>query len=173
MGSSRTDEWATEPTVFAALQAEFGPFDLDPCATPQNAKCERYFTRADDGLIQDWSGRVFMNPPYGRALPAWMGKAWRAVQNGADLVVCLVPARTDTRWWHEFAVQGEVRFLRGRLRFGGCLNPAPFPSAVVIFRNVVSVTKPNSPATPADRSGGHVDVSVAEAGAMMQSDWAA
>jgi phage N-6-adenine-methyltransferase len=139
--SSATPEWATPPDVFAALDAEFGPFDLDPCATSENAKCERYFTRKDDGLEQVWAGRVWLNPPYGRTIGAWMEKAWEASRSSAELVVYLVPARTDTHWWHKYCTQGEVRFLRGRLRFGGCANSAPFPSAVVVFRNAADVTK--------------------------------
>jgi phage N-6-adenine-methyltransferase len=142
MGSSKSDEWPTDPAFFAKLEREFGPFDLDPCATAENAKCARYFTRADNGLAQPWAGSVFMNPPYGRAIAAWMGKAWEASQTTAELVVCLVPARTDTRWWHDWATLGEVRFLRGRLRFGDCPHPAPFPSALVVFRNAALVTKP-------------------------------
>lgn len=138
LGSSRTDDWPTDPVVFAELAAEFGGFDLDPCASPENAKCGRYFTRNDDGLAQEWTGRVFMNPPYGRPLGLWMEKAWRSAQTTAELVVCLVPARTDTAWWHEYAVRGEVRFIRGRLKFGASTNPAPFPSAVVVFRNAQS-----------------------------------
>ena len=141
MGSSRTDEWATPPDFFAALEAEYGPFDVDVCATPENAKCARYFTREQDGLAQQWRGRCWMNPPYGRAIGIWMAKAWEASRNGAELVCCLVPARTDTRWWHEYVVRGEVRFLPGRLRFGDGLNPAPFGSAVVVFRNGESVTE--------------------------------
>jgi phage N-6-adenine-methyltransferase len=128
--------------VFRALSARYGPFDLDVCATAENAKCERYFTRDDDGLAQTWTGRVWMNPPYGRAVPNWMGKAWESSQTTAEIVVCLVPARTDTAWWHEFAVQGEIEFLRGRLKFGSLTNSAPFPSAVVVFRNARAVTKP-------------------------------
>lgn len=146
MGSSRTDNWSTDPAVFAKLAQEFGPFDLDPCATPENAKCPRFFTREDDGLAQHWAGRVFMNPPYGRELGRWVAKAWESSQNGCQIVVCLVPARTDTAWWHEYALRGEVRFLRGRLKFGGCENPAPFPSAVVAFRNESAVTEPACPA---------------------------
>jgi phage N-6-adenine-methyltransferase len=148
MGSSRTGEWATDPAFFARVNTWYGPFDLDPCATPENAKCERFFTREDDGLAQEWTGRVFMNPPYGRAILAWMRKAWEATQNGAELVVCLVPARVDTRWWHEYAARGEVHFLRGRLRFGECRNPATFPSAIVVFRNGLSVTKPGALTSP-------------------------
>jgi phage N-6-adenine-methyltransferase len=144
MGSSRSDEWPTDPTFFAKLAREFGPFDLDPCATVESAKCLRYFTRAENGLDQEWRGRVFMNPPYGRTIGSWMRKAWEASQTTAELVVCLVPARTDTRWWHDWATRGEVRFLRGRLRFGNCRHPAPFPSAVVVFRNAALVTKPGT-----------------------------
>ena len=141
MGSSRTDEWPTDPAVFVRLEAESGPFDLDPCATDESGKCPRYFTRNDDGLAQHWTGRVFMNPPYGRSLPDWMRKAWESSQNGCELVVCLVPARTDTAWWHDYASRGEYRFERGRLKFGGCENRAPFPSAVVVFRNGEGVTE--------------------------------
>ncbi len=141
MGSSQTDEWATPPATFQKLEAEYGPFDLDPCATPDNAKCARYFTREDDGLSQQWTGRVFMNPPYGKSAGAWIRKAWEAAQNGAELVVCLVPSRTGVSWWHEFAVRGEVTFLPGRLRFGEGVNPAPFDSAVVVFRNTQPVPK--------------------------------
>jgi phage N-6-adenine-methyltransferase len=141
--SSKTCEWSTPPAVFAELDAEYG-FNLDPCATAENAKCERYFTARDDGLAQTWTGRVFMNPPYGRlggGIEAWMRKAWEASQTTAALVVCLVPARTDTAWWHDYARLGEVKFLRGRLRFGGGDAGAPFPSAVVVFRNPAGVTK--------------------------------
>jgi phage N-6-adenine-methyltransferase len=146
--SSKTDEWATPQQFFDEVDREFG-FDLDACATPLNAKCERYFTRADDGLAQEWAGRVWLNPPYGRSIGDWMAKAWEASQTTAELVVCLVPVRTDTRWWHEHAAHGEVRFLRGRLKFGDAENSAPFPSALVVFRNAahasaptVAVTKP-------------------------------
>jgi phage N-6-adenine-methyltransferase len=134
--SSASDEWSTPPELFAELDQEFN-FTLDACATPENAHCVRYFTREDNGLAQRWTGRVWCNPPYGRAIGLWMRKAWESVQTGeAEVVVCLVPARSDTSWWHEYAVRGEVRFLRGRLRFGGAKSSAPFPSAVVVFRNM-------------------------------------
>jgi phage N-6-adenine-methyltransferase len=116
------------------LNAEF-EFTLDPCATAANAKCVRFFTLEQDGLAQEWTGRVFMNPPYGRQIGSWMRKAWESAGSTAELVVCLVPARTCAAWWHEYAARGEVRFLRGRLRFGGAKSSAPFPSAVVVFRN--------------------------------------
>jgi phage N-6-adenine-methyltransferase len=145
MGSSRSDDWPTDPTFFAQLEQRFGGFDLDPCSSSANAKCSRYFTEDDDGLAQVWTGRVFMNPPYGRhggGIAAWMRKAWESSQSTAELVVCLVPARTDTAWFQDFAMRGEVEFIRGRLKFGDSPNSAPFPSALVVFRNAQAVTKP-------------------------------
>lgn len=133
MFTSASDEWPTPRTFFNQLAEEFGPFDLDPCATPENAKCRRFFTRHEDGLSKSWApARVYMNPPYGRAIGLWMRKAWEESQRGA-FVVCLVPARTDTAWWHDYAAKGQVRFLRGRLKFDGGTSCAPFPSAVVVF----------------------------------------
>lgn len=136
--SSRSEEWETPQELFDELHGEFG-FTLDVCATPHNAKCKRFFDKHRDGLAQDWSQeRVFMNPPYGREIGRWMWKARREAQRGA-LVVCLVHARTDTRWWHENVehTASEVRFIRGRLRFrrsGIPGMPAPFPSAIVVYR---------------------------------------
>ena len=131
--SSESIEWPTPTDFYDTLNAEFG-FTLDPCATHENAKCAKYFTKDDDGLTQDWGNEVvFMNPPYGREISKWMRKAYLAAYYGAT-VVCLVPSRTDTKWWHEYAVHGEVRFIKGRLKFGGHKNSAPFPNAVVIFR---------------------------------------
>jgi site-specific DNA-methyltransferase (adenine-specific) len=131
--SSASNEWDTPPDFYDKLHKEFG-FTLDPCCTHENAKCPKHFTQAENGLTQDWSGeRVFMNPPYGREIGQWMKKAWEESRRGA-LVVCLVPARTDTAWWHNYAIKGtEIRYIRGRLKFGGAANSAPFPSAVVIF----------------------------------------
>ena len=131
--SSASREWATPQGLFDELNKEFG-FTLDPCATAENAKCSKYFTAAQDGLKQCWDYQVvFMNPPYGRVIGAWMQKAWESSQRGAT-VVCLVPARTDTEWWHRYAMRGEVRLLKGRLRFGNAKSCAPFPSAIVVFR---------------------------------------
>lgn len=136
MFSSATDEWATPPHVFATLDREFR-FSLDVCATADNAKCPRFFTRADDGLAQPWDGVCWMNPPYGDVIGDWMRKAYESSLAGA-VVVCLVPARTDTAWWHDFAMKGEIRFVRGRLKFGAAEYGAPFPSAVVVFRPRIS-----------------------------------
>lgn len=130
--SSATDLWTTPQDLFDSLATEFA-FSLDVCATAENSKCSAYFTPQVNGLIQKWSGICWMNPPYGRSIGAWMKKAYEASLGGAT-VVCLVPARTDTAWWHEYAMNGEIRFLRGRLKFSGHKNSAPFPSAVVIFR---------------------------------------
>lgn len=103
MFSSKTDLWATPQSFFDDLDSEFG-FELDVCALPSNAKCERYFTPADDGLSQTWSGVCWMNPPYGKEIGLWMRKAYLSSRQGAT-VVCLVPARTDTRWWHDYAMR--------------------------------------------------------------------
>lgn len=132
--SSATDNWATPQELFDELDAQHGPFELDVCASAANAKCGKFYTAEDDGLSQPWVGKCWMNPPYGRRIGDWMKKAYESSLCGAT-VVCLVPARTDTRWWHDYAVKGEVRFLRGRVKFGGSKNSAPFPSAVVIFRH--------------------------------------
>jgi len=132
--SSKSNEWGTPRELFERLAEMFGPFTLDPCATPINAKCEKFYTLADDGLVQSWAGeRVFMNPPYGRVIGQWIEKAYRESMNGA-MVVCLIPARTDTRYWHDYVMRAhEIILLRGRVRFVGGASCAPFPSAVVVF----------------------------------------
>lgn len=130
--SSEKVEWETPQAFFDELDLEFG-FDLDVCALPENAKCDRFFTPEDDGLSQEWCGVCWMNPPYGRVIGDWMRKAYESSRQGAT-VVCLVPARTDTRWWHDYAMKGEIRFIKGRLKFGGAATSAPFPNAVVVFR---------------------------------------
>lgn len=135
--AARTD-WETPPALFDALNGEFG-FTLDAAANTANAKCSRFFTPDDDGLSEDWGTEtVWPNPPYGPALPAWMAKAYEASTRGAT-VVCLVPARVDTRWWHEYAERGEHRFIRGRVKFVGATWTAPFPCAIVIFRPACSI----------------------------------
>ena len=131
--SSATDEWAT-PQAFFDAQNAIHAFTLDVCATAENAKCAMHYTKADDGLRQSWAGeRCWMNPPYGRVIGDWMRKACEESLRGA-LVVCLVPARTDTAWWHDYAAKGQVTFIRGRLKFGGGKYSAPFPSALVILK---------------------------------------
>jgi site-specific DNA-methyltransferase (adenine-specific) len=138
MFSSKTDLWATPQDFFDKLNEEF-QFDLDVCALPDNAKCERYFTPEMNGLLQPWSGKVWCNPPYGREIGMWIARAYTATKLGyADVVVMLLPARTDTRWFHDFIFQkAEIRFVKGRLKFGDSKNSAPFPSMVVVFRKDV------------------------------------
>ena len=132
--SSKTDLWATPHWLFEKLDAEYN-FELDVCASTENAKCRRYFTKEQDGLSKEWTGRCWMNPPYGRQIGAWIKKAYDSVKTGrANLVVCLLPARTDTRWFHDYCIKGTVEFLRGRLKFGDAKNSAPFPSMIVVFR---------------------------------------
>jgi phage N-6-adenine-methyltransferase len=129
---SRSQLWETPQKLFAELDAEFG-FTCDVAALPTSAKCPVYFTPEQDGLKQRWTGVCFCNPPYGPTVGKWMAKAYESSLDGVT-VVLLVPSRTDTRWWHDFAMRGEVRFLKGRVCFGNGDTPAPFPSAVVIFR---------------------------------------
>jgi site-specific DNA-methyltransferase (adenine-specific) len=136
MFSSNSDNWATPQYFYNELNDEFS-FSLDPCADQSNHKCEKYFTKQDDGLSKDWSGEtVFCNPPYGRAIKNWVKKCFDEVYNGnCQCAVMLIPARTDTAWFHDFIYQkAEIRFVRGRLRFGDSTENAPFPSMVVIFK---------------------------------------
>lgn len=133
--SSATDLWATPQAFFDRLNAEFN-FTLDPCSDGTNAKCQRYFTAEEDGLAQSWANEiVFMNPPYGRVIGDWIRKAYESAENDNTTVVALIPARTDTKYWHDYVMKAdEIRLVRGRLKFGDGKNSAPFPSAVVIFR---------------------------------------
>lgn len=133
--SSATDQWATPQAFFDKLNAEFG-FTLDPCALPSNAKCTKYYTPTDNGLLQDWGGEiVFCNPPYGRAIYDWVRKCSEEASKPNTTIVLLTPARTDTRYFHEFIYHQakEIRFVKGRLKFGDAKSAAPFPSMVVIF----------------------------------------
>lgn len=134
--SSRSEEWETPREFFAALDAEFH-FDLDACATKQNRKCERFFTKEDDALTQPWTGNVWCNPPYGKDISKWVHKATCEIRGDADVIVMLIHARTDTRWFHEYLYRKpnvELRFVRGRLKFGGSKYNAPFPSMLAILR---------------------------------------
>ena len=130
--SSQTNEWATPQNFFDELNQEF-KFTLDPCATKQNAKCSKYYTQTDNGLSESWDNEtVFCNPPYGREIKHWVKKASEAV---GGVVVMLVPARTDTSYFHDYIYnKSEIRFIRGRLKFGDSKNSAPFPSMLVIYK---------------------------------------
>lgn len=132
--SSLSKEWATPKAFFQGINAEFN-FTLDVCASEKNAKCERFFDSTLNGLFRDWAPEVcWMNPPYGPALGQWIRKAADEAAKGAT-VVALVPARTDTRWWHDYALKAtEIRFIKGRLYFDDGGGRATFPSVLVIWR---------------------------------------
>lgn len=134
MFSSATDQWATPQAFFDKYNAAY-KFQTDVCAQPENAKCANYFTPEQDGLAQEWHGVCWMNPPYGRTIGKWVAKAASAANDNGATVVCLLPARTDTAWWHDHVATHATRieFIRGRLKFGDAKNSAPFPSAVVVF----------------------------------------
>lgn len=141
MPKAKTVEWETPQNLFNELNKEFH-FNLDVCATSENAKCAQYFTPTQDGLRQQWSGVCWMNPPYGLVIRYWVRKAWEQSRRGVT-TVCLLPARTDTKWFHEycydyktnsFKVGVEGRFLKGRLKFGRNGNSATFPSMIIVFR---------------------------------------
>ncbi len=140
MFSSKTDQWATPQGFFDELNKEFG-FTLDPCADEFNHKCDKYFTKEQDGLSQSWANEVvFCNPPYGREIPHWVKKCFDEVHSGGcPCAVMLIPARTDTKYFHQYIYkQAEIRFIKGRLKFGDSTNSAPFPSMVVVFRRAVN-----------------------------------
>ena len=140
--SSKTNEWNTPDDLFNTLDNEFN-FTLDPCTNGENNKCDKFYTEKENGLIQDWSKDiVFVNPPYGRQISQWIEKAYNESLKGSK-VVCLIPSRTDTKYWHDFIFNkaSEVRFIKGRLKFGGSKNSAPFPSAIVVYDNNFNNTK--------------------------------
>jgi phage N-6-adenine-methyltransferase len=135
MFSSNKDDWETPQSFYNALDREFH-FTLDPAASHDNHKCEPYFTKEQDGLKQSWQGHiVFCNPPYGRKVGEWVKKGYEESLKPNTKVVMLLPARTDTKWFHDYIYgKAEIRFIKGRLKFGGCKDAAPFPSMVVIFK---------------------------------------
>lgn len=162
--SSKSDDWSTPQDFFNKVNAEFGPFDLDPCATVENAKAPKFYTTEEDGYVQPWHGRVFCNPPYNKPekvcaskcskkrcdkrgwhrtkfLPGtfdWVARGLCEIEmtSNAELVVFLIPARTDTAGWHKYVTPfaHEIRFIKGRLKFGNAKHAAPFPSALAVFR---------------------------------------
>lgn len=137
MFSSKSKEWSTPQDFFDKLNWRFGPFNLDPCATVYNTKCTNFYSLQENGLEQDWSGhKVFVNPPYGRDIKDWIRKGYEESLKPNTLVVMLIPARTDTKYWSDYVMKArEIHFVKGRLKFGDSNNPAPFPSAVVVFNN--------------------------------------
>lgn len=132
--SSKDQTWETPQDLFDNLNNVFN-FNLDVCATEETTKCEEYFTPEIDGLKQDWKGCCWMNPPYGREQIKWIKKAYDESRINYTTVVCLIPARPDTKVWHEiiFKYATAICFIKGRLKFGGCKDSAPFPSAIIVF----------------------------------------
>jgi phage N-6-adenine-methyltransferase len=140
--SSKSNEWETPPHIFDILHAEFC-FELDAAATTENNLCDNFYTKDDNSLIQDWSKYkvVFCNPPYGRLIGKFIQKGYKESLKGT-VCVFLIPARVDTKWWHEYCIKGEIRFIKGRLKFSQSKVPAPFPSAIVVFdKNIKPNTK--------------------------------
>lgn len=132
MFSSKSEVWETPQDFFDRLNAAWN-FETDLCALPENAKCKKFYTPEQDGLLQEWAGVCWCNPPYGRQVGQWVEKAAKSKAT----VVMLLPARTDTKWFHEWVLPfGEIEFIKGRLKFGGAVSPAPFPSMIVVFRGV-------------------------------------
>lgn len=133
--SHKSCEWETPKDLFEGLNKQYD-FNLDVCATKENAKCACFFDKKDDGLIKEWKRkRIWCNPPYGNEISKWVKKAYDSRFDN-EIIVMLLPARTDTRWFHEYIYnKAEVVFLKGRLKFGNSKNSAPFPSMIVVFRN--------------------------------------
>lgn len=133
--SSDKQDWETPWNFFNKIPYQF---DLDACAYPSNTKCTNFYTEADNALIQKWKGTVWMNPPYSDALPTWLIKAYEESQKDyCERVVCLVPARTDTKWFHNIACKGKILLLKGRVKFidpeNSDKNSPPFPSMLVVY----------------------------------------
>lgn len=133
--SSATCEWSTPQDLFDRLDKIYH-FTLDVCATKENTKCKKFFSKKSDGLSKDWAGNMcWCNPPYGRGITEkWVKKAWDESGNGDTTVVMLLPSRTDTKWFHSYCQKDSIEFIKGRLKFGGSKNPAPFPSMIVVFK---------------------------------------
>lgn len=130
---SATVEWSTPDSIFEPLNHEFN-FTLDVAANEKNSKCEKFISKEQDGLIQSWSGNCWMNPPYGRGLSNWMKKAVQEQKNGVT-TVCLIPARTNTNWFHDVVIpHAEIRFVRGRPKFGNADQGLPWPLLILIFK---------------------------------------
>ena len=131
---AKSIEYETPDEIFEPLNKEFG-FTLDVCATAENAKCKKYFTKDDDALSKKWEGVCWMNPPFGRVMQKFVKKAYEESRNGAT-VVMLIPVRSNTNWWHKYVMQGEIRFIRGEVKFKGHKNGLWQPMCIVAFLSV-------------------------------------
>lgn len=143
---SKRQDWETPDSIFKPLDEEFN-FDIDVCADAKNAKCKRFFSLSDDGLSRQWEGACWMNPPFG-SQGKWVEKAFVESMRNGTTVVCLLPARTNTNWWHKYCMLGEIRFIKGRPKFKGAKHGLPQPLAIVIFRNQTSEGAEFPPRTP-------------------------
>lgn len=132
--TSNREDWTTPQWLFDELNEEFD-FTLDAAASDENHKCRKYYTERENGLTRSWEGEtVFCNPPYGRKIASWVKKAYEEGQKPGTTVVLLIPSRTDTRFFHDYILgKAEIRFLKGRLKFGGAQNSAPFPSLIAVY----------------------------------------
>jgi len=141
--SSKSGEWETPQDLFGTLDKIFH-FDLDVCATKNNTKCEQFFNLEDDSLKQSWEDKIcWMNPPYGREIDDWVAKAFWEAREHSITVVALLPARTDTKWWHSFVMRAQqIWFIRGRVKFVGAKSSAPFPSCIVIWTGATQTKAP-------------------------------
>ena len=134
MFSSKTGNWATPQEFFDLLNEEFN-FEIDLACEKETAKCDKYYTKENDGLDKVWNKVSWLNPPYGNVIGFWVQKAYLSAKFDGGTIVCLIPSRTDTKWWHDYVMKAkEIRFVKGRLKFGGLKSSAPFPSAVVVFQ---------------------------------------
>lgn len=138
--AAKSVEYETPQDLFDKMNSEFS-FTCDVASTDTNAKCKQHFTKVDNGLAQPWSGVCWCNPPYGLEMPKWIRKARKEAEAGNATTVLLIPARTNTGWWHDECMRGEIRFLRGRPRFNGGKHGLPFPLAFVIFKKADQVIK--------------------------------
>ncbi len=131
--SSKSNEWATPQYLFNFLDSKYN-FDLDPASDGNNNKCKKFYTQKENGLLQDWDQITFCNPPYGRELGKWIEKGYLEHQKHNKKIVMLIPARPDTKAWHNFIFgKAKVVFIKGRVKFGDGTSPAPFPSAIIIY----------------------------------------
>ena len=126
--------WETPQEFFDLLNEEFN-FEIDLACEKETAKCDKYYTKENDGLDKVWNKVSWLNPPYGNSIGSWVQKAYLSAKFDGGTIVCLIPSRTDTKWWHDYVMKAkEIRFVKGRLKFGGLKSSAPFPSAVVVFQ---------------------------------------
>lgn len=141
MFTANRQDWETPDWLFRQWDDKYH-FETDVCALPHNAKCPVYYTPETDGLAQKWHGTCWMNPPYGREIATWIKKAYESSLEGAT-VVCLIPSRTDTAWWHDYVMRAsKIHYIRGRIQFVGAPYNAPFPCAVVVFSPSTKASKP-------------------------------